>query len=128
MVERGEEEGENSPLSTTAREGERGIASDAGAGVFSADHRGSHARAGADYSEGAPWRGAMPEQVSAEGLQPVERTHDGATERSCYRLTAMPIFLFALCCRGQGETEKLGVQSVKLSPEERGQQEGNVLL
>lgn len=37
----------------------------------------------------------MPEQASAEGQQPVERTHDGATERSCYGLIATPMFQFA---------------------------------
>lgn len=51
--------------------------------------------------------------------------HDGATERSCYRLPAIPIFLFALCCLGWGETEKLGVQSVKLSLRKEG---NNVLF
>lgn len=64
------------------------------------------------------WRGTVPEQ--AEGLQPVERTHDGATERSCCRPTATPIFHFALCCFGQGEAERMGVQSVELSLRKEG--------
>lgn len=74
----------------------------------------------------------MPEQALAEGLQPIERTHDGTTERSCYRLTATPIFHYALCCLGQGGTEKFGVQSMKLSLRKVGNRRGmscfNLLL
>lgn len=74
----------------------------------------------------------MPEQALAEGLQPVERTHDGATERSCYRLTATPIIHFALCCLGYGGTGKFGVQSVKLSLRKESNRKGmccfNLLL
>lgn len=63
----------------------------------------------------------------AEGLQPVERTHDGATVRSCYRLTAMPVFHFAVLPWTRGDRE-IGSSKCEVESEQRGQQEGNVLF
>lgn len=63
----------------------------------------------------------MPEQASAKGLQPVERTHDGAIERSCYRLTATPLCPLLPWTRGGREA---GGSKWEVESEERRQHEG----
>lgn len=69
----------------------------------------------------------MPEQASAEGQQPVERTYDGATERSCYGLIAMPMFQFA-CAPWTRRDREVGGSKYEVESEERGQWEENVLF
>lgn len=66
----------------------------------------------------------MPEQASAEGLWPVERTHDGVIERSYYRLQPLlcPVLPWT---RGDRE---FGGSKCEVESEERRQHEGNVLF